>query len=126
MNDQDILVLFEKRNENDENADKIIVLDHGLKVEEGTHLDLVKLNGVFIALKGSSYQEEIDNACQAVHFVYVFCLFAVFHTTQNNVIFIILFNKLFQTTEGYRLNDINAIIFAFIVQRIKIIINKRS
>ena len=26
----------------------------------------VKINGLFIALKGSSYQEEIDNACQAV------------------------------------------------------------
>lgn len=26
----------------------------------------VKTNGLFIALKGSSYQEEIDNACQAV------------------------------------------------------------
>lgn len=26
----------------------------------------VKINGVFVALKGSSYQEEIDQACQAV------------------------------------------------------------
>lgn len=26
----------------------------------------VKINGLFIALKGSSYQEEIDNACRAV------------------------------------------------------------
>ena len=28
-------------------ADKIIVLDHGLKVEEGKHTELVKLNGVY-------------------------------------------------------------------------------
>lgn len=28
-------------------ADKIIVLDHGLKVEEGKHSELVKLNGVY-------------------------------------------------------------------------------
>ena len=28
-------------------ADKIVVLDHGLKVEEGKHEDLVKLNGVY-------------------------------------------------------------------------------
>lgn len=28
-------------------ADKIIVLDHGLKVEEGKHSELVKINGVY-------------------------------------------------------------------------------
>lgn len=30
-----------------QNSDKIIVLDHGLKVEEGTHSELIKNNGVY-------------------------------------------------------------------------------
>ena len=29
------------------NADKIIVLEHGLKVEEGTHFSLLEKNGVY-------------------------------------------------------------------------------
>ena len=28
-------------------ADKVIVLNHGLKVEEGTHAELLALNGVY-------------------------------------------------------------------------------
>ncbi len=30
-----------------QNSDKIIVLDHGLKVEEGTHKELLANNGVY-------------------------------------------------------------------------------
>lgn len=39
------------------NADKIFVLDHGLKVEEGTHEQLVKLNGVYANI----YRSQVAN-----------------------------------------------------------------
>ena len=39
------------------NADKIIVLDHGLKVEEGTHHDLILKNGVYANI----YRAQIAN-----------------------------------------------------------------
>ena len=39
------------------NADKIIVLDHGLKVEEGSHEELVKLNGTYASI----YHAQVAN-----------------------------------------------------------------
>lgn len=39
------------------NADKLIVLDHGLKVEEGTHEELVKLNGHYANI----YRAQVAN-----------------------------------------------------------------
>ncbi|HBP26083.1 MAG TPA: ABC transporter ATP-binding protein, partial [Acholeplasmatales bacterium] len=40
------------------NADKIIVLDHGLKVEEGNHRDLLAANGVYANI----YRAQVANS----------------------------------------------------------------
>lgn len=38
-------------------ADKVIVLNHGLKVEEGTHAELLALNGVYANI----YRAQVAN-----------------------------------------------------------------
>lgn len=45
------------------NADKIIVLDHGLKVEEGNHEELIKKNGTYANI----YRSQVANTTKLVN-----------------------------------------------------------
>lgn len=42
------------------NADKIVVLENGIKVEEGKHLDLLSKNGLYANIYRSQIKTELD------------------------------------------------------------------
>lgn len=44
-----------------ENADKIIVLDHGTIVEQGTHRELLKRNGLYSQLVNKQLHAKVDD-----------------------------------------------------------------
>ena len=100
--------------------------------DRGVDIKIVGYDNFQFLVFGKGYilfiiRKRIDYTCKAVHLVYVLYRFPVFHTAQNNMIFIILLFKALQSAKRNRLYDIHRVhALPIFTQSVKIHVYKRA